>query len=290
MKKFLFCFLLLCGISSVFANNEHHEIAYLAHSTGYWQVWVMDQDGNNKLQVTHSAYDKSRVSWYPDGAHLLVSGSQGALNKVDINTGNETPIKSEFNGMYDAVLSPNGKKIAFSVSAAGKIDGNDIWVFDSNGKNQKRVSKMKLLQHEPVWSADSEEIYFLSVTGKQTHDIWKVNLKSGSKEKLTDDSLYHFDIALSHNDDLAFSNNQTGNYEIWVMKNGKSKQVTNNPALDAKPSWSPNSNTLVFESNRDGVSNLWAVHLSSSDLKQLTNHKEGARAPVWFHSLSEIEQ
>lgn len=266
------------------ANDVQYEIAYLAYSNGYWQVWVMDANGDHNLQVTQSPYDKSRVSWYPDGKHFLVSGSQGILNKVDINTGNELPIEAELNGMYDAVLSPNGKQIAFSLSAAGNIDGNDIWVIDSNGKNQKRIAKMKLLQHEPVWSIDSKQIYFLSVTGKQTHDIWKINLSNGSKKKLTDDSLYHFDIALSQKGDMAFSNNQTGNYEIWTMQSGKSKQVTNHPALDAKPTWSPRGNALVFESNRTGVSNLWAIQLDGSDPVQLTSHKDSARAPVWFHN------
>ena len=103
-------------------------VAYLAYTDGYWQAWTMTPDGKNQKQVTRSHYEKSHISWYPNGKALLVNGNQGGLAKVDINTGIEKPINVALDGMNDAVLSPDGKKIAYSLTTSGSRDDHNIWL------------------------------------------------------------------------------------------------------------------------------------------------------------------
>ncbi|MEP6848773.1 MAG: winged helix-turn-helix domain-containing protein [Acidobacteriota bacterium] len=53
---------------------------------------------------------------------------------------------------------------------------------------------------------------------------------------------------------IAYSSDQSGNFDIWVrsLGEGNSVQVTNSAAHDWQPDWSPDGLTLVFRSERDG--------------------------------------
>lgn len=272
--------LLLCGVEAHARGVGDPQLAYLAVADGYWEVWLSNADGSDARQLTRSRHDKTRLSWFPDGKALLASSNDGRVIKVDLQ-GGEEPIGLEQFPVVDAVLSPDGKQLAYSFSTA--IDGNDIWVANSDGTGAQKLIKMATLQHEPVWSPDGEQVYFLSGDGGQAHDIWRVSLRTRNAEQLTVGSLYHFDIAVSETGDIAYSSNRSGNYEIYLQRTGSNAEaLTNDPALDARPTFSPDGKDIVFESTRGGSQNLWRINLRSRSTTQVTHHEDGARAPVWY--------
>jgi TolB protein len=275
--------LLAVGLGAAAAEPE---IAYLAHTDGYWQVWVMAADGSGARQVTRSPSDKSRCSWYPGGAHLLVNAQDGHLYRVAVDTGAEQRLDLGVAGMLDAVLSPDGETIAFSLQRMSEDtpsgDSNDIWVVAAAGGEPRRLAKMKGLQAEPAWSSDSRWVYFFSAGGVEDHDIHRISLDGSRRAQLTSAERFHFDVAVSPAGQLAYSGNQTGNYEIWVQGEGEApRALTDHPATDARPSWSPDGSALVFESSRDGRLNVFKVAASGGEPMRLTDHPVGARAPVW---------
>lgn len=260
------------------------ELAYLAVTDGYWEVWVADAEGAHARQVTTSKSDKTRLSWFPDGTSLLASCNDGTVVKVGLD-GRESRISLAQFPVVDAVVSPEGKRIAFSFSTA--IDGNDLWMANSDGSGAEKLIKRATLQHEPVWSPDGKQLYFLSGDGGQAHDIWRLNLATRSTEQLTAGNLYHFDVAVSSTGDMAFSSNRSGNYEIYLQRPGSEPEaLTHDPALDGRPAFSPDGAQIVFESTRGGVPNLWRLGLKTRALSQVTHHREGVRAPAWFQGAS----
>jgi TolB protein len=257
-------------------------IAYMAASDAYWQVFVVPAEGGAPRQVTRSPYEKARCSWFPDGRHLLVNALDGRVFRVDGETGAEQEIPMPLRGASDAVVSPDGARIAFSLSTADSIDDNEIWLVGVDGSNPLRLTTMPSLQHDPAWSADGRWIYFLSGDGKQAHDIWRVSPETRSNEQLTAGAVYHFDLALAADGRLAFSGNRSGNYEIYVQRDaGPSKAVTRDPGLDAAPTWSPDGKRIAFHSTRGGALNIWAMGDDGAAPVQLTHHAAGARNPVW---------
>lgn len=275
--------LLLAG-SLVAAQVLAADVAYLAFSKTHWQVWVMDADGSHARQVTKSPYDKSSVSWYPDGKYLLVNGAQGELVKVNLSSGKEEKLALNMKSFADALLSPDGKQIAFSVDASDGSDDNNIWLIQSDGQNPRKLVDMAWLQHEPRWSRDGKWLYFLSGHGQQEHDIWKIDLANGNREQITSGHLYHFDVHPAPDGGVYFSNNRTGNYEIWHRDaDGKETRVTDDPGFDASPALAPNGKTLMFESSRGGRTNLWEMTLADKTVKQVTQHELGSRKPVYFY-------
>ncbi len=258
------------------------DLAFLESTDGFWQVWVMRSDGSGARQLTRSPQDKMRVSWYPDGRRLLVSGSDGRAYRVDLDKGIETPISTELRGFQDATLSPDGKHFAFSLSTSNSVDDHDIWMLDENGSRPQKLTSMPWLQHEPAWSPDGRYVYFLSGNGGQTHDIWRISLEGRHAEQLTANELYHFDVSISSKGDMVFSSNKSGNYDIWVRTaDGKLLQLTDDAALDGHPTWSPDGTRLAFDSTAEGQFSLWHMNADGSGRARLTSGPAAARFPVW---------
>ena len=73
---------------------------------------------------------------------------------------------------------------------------------------------------------------------------------------------------------IVFESRRDGNREIYVMNSDGSEQtrLTNNPALDNCPSWSPDGSKIAFWSERDGNCEIYVMNADGSEQKRLTNN------------------
>jgi TolB protein len=66
------------------------------------------------------------------------------------------------------------------------------------------------------------------------------------------------------------------------------RNVTQHPANDALPSWSPNSQQLVFRSTRDGNKELYIIGKDGADLTRLTSSPGTDTFPHWSPGCNRI--
>ena len=80
---------------------------------------------------------------------------------------------------------------------------------------------------------------------------------------------------------IAFISDRDGNREIYLMRADGTGLVnlTNNPAVDEGPVWSPDGSKILFETNRDGN---WAVYVMNADGSGVNRLlSTGGFAPAW---------
>jgi len=99
---------------------------------------------------------------------------------------------------------------------------------------------------------------------------------------------------------IAFVSDRDGNDEIYVMNaDGSSPtRLTNNPATDLQPVWSPNAQKIAFASQRDDrrYYEIYVMDADGSHPTQLTNNPAENLAPAWspdgkkiaFTSMGEV--
>jgi len=69
---------------------------------------------------------------------------------------------------------------------------------------------------------------------------------------------------------IAFASNKDGNWNLYLRENGRTKQLTSDPAHELYPVWSPKGDKFVFVSTRSGTEEIWILNLSTGNVEQLT--------------------
>ena len=270
MKKVIpFLFVLFLINASVYAEAKE-AIAYTHLTNDYWQIWVMDPNGNNKRQVTNSPQDKRDPTW-------VIDLSTTKDNIKEVNTAFSLEEKGRYTGFHNVYgkekASNGGGKIAF------RTNNSQLFTVDLDGQNEEEILKKYGVITNPNFSKAANEIVFVRFDprGKDISDIWKSDLKGENSMLLTKDKLGKFQPRFSHQGDkIAFvkADPDKLNYHIWIMNADGSnpQQLTDGKGLDTHPNFSTDQQQITFSSNRsENNFEIYNIDLETKKIKQLTH-------------------
>ena len=83
---------------------------------------------------------------------------------------------------------------------------------------------------------------------------------------------------------IAFASRQDNHKSdiITIQLNGENRtNLTNHPADDVDPDWSPDGTQIAFSSNRDGDYDIWVMDADGSNLVKVTDTEENEFEPKW---------
>ncbi len=82
---------------------------------------------------------------------------------------------------------------------------------------------------------------------------------------------------------VVYASDKQGNYDIYTLDpdTGLTTQLTDDPATDIDPVWSPDGSYIAFVSDRDGDFELYVMLSDGSDVLQLTNNNAEDSQPRW---------
>lgn len=75
----------------------------------------------------------------------------------------------------------------------------------------------------------------------------------------------------------------SSNSDIWLVstEGGKPRPLTTSPKQDRHPRWSPDSQWITFESNRDGNFQVYVIPVDGGEAVKVTTISTEAQQPVW---------
>jgi Tol biopolymer transport system component len=121
--------------------------------TGGGEIWVMDANGTNPVQVTDNpgCFDEN-PNWSPDGTKIAFTSNQTGRDQVWVvnpNGTNPTQLTTTSLASERPVFSPDGAQIAF---ASDRTEADHIWVMNADGSNPVQVTPDTMRNNgQPNW-------------------------------------------------------------------------------------------------------------------------------------------
>lgn len=190
----------------------------------------------------------------------------------------------------------DGARIAFASTRRGEFD---IYVMNADGGEVACLTKQQGGAH-PAWSPDGQRIAFTS-RRDGNYEIYVMNVEDALRSEGADGSGVTrltnnptIDSEPSWSPDgkrIIFSSYRDDNWDVYVLDvedpprgegadGSKVLRLTDDPAPDTNPSWSPDGRRIVFHSERDGN---WEIYVLNADGSQvnLTNNPGNDWHPAW---------
>jgi Tol biopolymer transport system component len=175
-------------------------------------------------------------------AIATVTSGRAALAVFNAQSGDkqrEVPL-TEVDEIFNPTWAPDGRAIAFTGMSRGVTD---LFIYDLEASKLRRLTNDGYAELQPSWSPDGRRIAF--ATDRFSSDLG--TLKIGEYR-------------------LALIDPATGTIEpLRVQARGKS----------INPQWTPDSRSLLFISDRDGIPNVYRVVVDTGELSRVTNVRTG---------------
>jgi Tol biopolymer transport system component len=178
------------------ARDGQH-IAFVSTRTGTADIWAMNVDGSNQLDLTQSAANNDQPAWSPDlksiafvstrdgNAEICVMDASGFNQRCLTNerTPNKKPDKTKPDDTHPS-WSPDSQRIAF-VSTRERTRNRQVFVMNADGSNPVNVTKKISTDDLPAWSCDGQTIAFTSNRDGLVKDIYNTALDGSVQARLT---------------------------------------------------------------------------------------------------------
>ncbi len=178
-------------------------IAFVSDRNGNPDIYVMNADGSNVVQLTDRPTFEGNPAWSPDGEQIAFDSGRSGHSEIYVMNADGS----------DVVRLTTTRYPTLNLYPVWSPDGETIVYFSDEGTDGRK------------------------------YNIFAMNPSGGDIRKLTDDDFRNFQPAWSPDGQrIAFSSDRDGDFEIYVMNADGSNvvQLTHNTKVsDQQPAWRP---------------------------------------------------
>ncbi|HKC62893.1 MAG TPA: DPP IV N-terminal domain-containing protein [Pyrinomonadaceae bacterium] len=296
------------------------KIAFTSMRDGNAEIYVMNADGSNQVNLTKNPAKDQNPSWSPDGSRIaFVSERDGDIpgnvyvmnadgsNVTRITQYPQAEVVIGLPKVINPVWSPDGKKLLFVMSNPGIT--SSLLLVNADGSGDIKTLTSCKDGGVAEWSPDGTRIAFTAADFKfysqqeqLLNFLFVMNADGSGKTRVGDFSSNYVDpkawppvfsgptwspdgatIAYSFDNSTYANQTQKQVADIAVVDSagGGYRFLTNTPSVEAQPSWSPDGSRIAFTSNRDGRNEIYVMNADGSLQVRLTNSSGGNFDPHW---------
>jgi dipeptidyl aminopeptidase/acylaminoacyl peptidase len=233
--------------------------------------------------------------WSPDGSRIMFESSSGKPGLWTVGANGGSPPSLLFSGSDIQIpkWSPDGKWIAYLSAKSGYPE---LWLWNVAAGNERQFTRLGARINTFNWSPDAKWIAF-SADRYGSFDIWKASVADGQVYRLTAASQYSTCPSWSpdsKNIIYVRADDRWVDHDIVIMpaSGGVGRIVVHDSgwfdygtiwtnSTFGTPQISPNGNTVLFSSYRNGWVNYWTIELTGSQPRALAPEQADQTAARW---------
>ena len=281
------------------------KIAFASNRSGSWDIWTMNPDGSDTVNLTRDAAIDLHAAWSPSAEQILFvsfreEGKESSLYLMDADGNNISKVLDNWYSRSPGTWSPDGKRIA-------SVRDGVLYILTLDDESVVPVAETGFGSvGDPAWSPDGKEIAFTYLRRKQGYELRLLNVQTlkqtvllGELEKYPVKSdpawspngeqiafvLHKFRPILSHTDAFAWQDEET----IYVINRDGSnlRQLVSEKGPDAlHPTWSPDGDEIIYQQGIHlpevgDIRQLFKINVNTRTKTQLTNVGSNSGAD-WF--------
>jgi Tol biopolymer transport system component len=265
------------GLPALLSVPRPARIVFMSDRSGNWELYIMDSDGGNLLNLTnHPASDGVPIQVPGQDRLAFASNRDGVgldLFVMDLEGGNATNIThTPESNEVPIAWSPDGEHLAFATDQSGAAE---IFLVQATGEGLLNLTQRDLAQAFDDWSPEPGRFMLSAGSGPGVAPLI-TDLNGATHQPLTDGSYPAGGGRWSPDgQQVAFMAIGPGGDSINIFlvdaAGGEPVNLTQSPANDRFPRWSPDGTHIAFVSDRDGNSEIYVMDIDGSHLANLTN-------------------
>ncbi len=254
------------------------------------------------------------ADWRLIGSEALVAGSVEVLSSGDVRVAFRlwnVQTQSQMAGLRFETTRDNWRRVAHQVADRvyerllgdeGYFDTRIVYIHESGPKTNP-VTRLAIMDQDganpefltngdymvllPTFSPTAQQIAYVSFRDMRP-TTYLFDIETGREERLFEISPEAESYSARFSPDgqsIVTTVSQGGNSDIHVfnLSTRRLTRITNEPSLEAEPSFDPTGRRIVFRSNRAGESSshLYTMNVDGTDVRRLTFGQGIYGTPVW---------
>ena len=269
------------------------KIVFNTDRDGNSEIYLMDPDGTNLVNLTRNTAQDIQPTWSPDGSRIaFTSDRSGNFELYSMNADGTGLTRLTNHDGWDLFPSWSGTRIAFERETFEPGQFLEIFVMNEDGTGAVNVTNNPDFARGPSLSRDGTRIVFQSDRDFDIDfteidpEIYVMNADGSNPVNLTntDEAADGFPEWSPDGTRIAFESNRDGGFDIFVMNADGSDpmNLTRSTRDEFGASWSPDGSTLVFmRLAGNGMEDIYTMRTDGTGLTQLTNHPGVDGWPAW---------
>ena len=248
---------------------EGRNLAYLTNRAGAYSVWNIDFAESTILPLTQPLVTiplgQIGMSVWKDRIVL----PRHFVNS-DIKLSDGTSVVGSEQSELEPSVSPSGNLIAYTVVQDNKVE---IWTAGMKGENPT----FRTVGREPRFSPNGYEIVYTHADLTGNDDIWKIDIRNGLAERVTDAE--EIDVAGDPSRDgrsIAFASARGGALSVWTIPYSGGKRFRINEGGYA-PRYSADGNSILFWNQQA----LWTADAGGNNVREVYRGLPAPTKAVW---------